>query len=96
MFTQVPDAGELLIHHRHIARANMYKVIYSSAGMAAYRGGVITSSVGIYTLSYFVIICLAKQAQRSGMETYHGVSSLAVKVLSSYYYVAPKSRVACA
>jgi len=53
MYTHVPDAGELLIHCLHIVRANRYKGVHSNAGMAAYRGGVVTDGVGIYTLSYF-------------------------------------------
>jgi len=49
MYTHVPDAGKLLIHRLHIVGANRYKGTHSNAGMAAYRGGVDTSGVGIYT-----------------------------------------------
>ena len=53
MYTHVPDAGKLLIHRLHIVGANRYKGTHSNAGMAAYRGGVVTSGVGIYTSAYF-------------------------------------------
>ena len=53
MYMHAPDAGKLLIHRLHIVRANRYKGIHRDAGRAAYSGGVVTSGVGIYTLSYF-------------------------------------------
>jgi len=84
VYTHVPDAGGWCTGE------------HSNAGTSAYLGGVVTSGVSIYTFNISGITCSTKQAQRLGMEAYQGVSSLTVKVLSSYCYVAPTSRVVCA
>jgi len=52
MCTHMPDAGELWIHCLHVGRTNRYKGIRYNTGMSAYRGGVVTSGVGICTSSY--------------------------------------------